>query len=227
MFNRQASSSTWPLRVRATRTISWLPTATPVSQKNYQLMLRLPTQLTVADVAMVFAARLLIRFATLAPESVDLRRSGREIEELAAMLKRGTFHELADQIQAVLTRARNKRVLPPRSLAASPRRGVAELHPDLGQQHGHHTDVADASSAAAPPLGSTGFDLLSDFQFADELFNGAALSDGDVSAAEASKWWRDLCAVRRGDLAGGGGPLLAPPLPRRGVAFCCSGYPEL
>jgi hypothetical protein len=41
------------------------------------------------DVAMVFAARFLIRLASLLPGEVDLRQTGRDVEALASALGEG------------------------------------------------------------------------------------------------------------------------------------------
>lgn len=162
---------------------------------------------------MTFAARLLIRFATLVPDAIDLRATGRDIEALAAVLQRGPGPGamLADQIQAVLRRARSKRVLPPRSRPGSPRRadglsgmtalgdgadgghgngnGHAHGHGQgQGQGHGHGGMMLSVGHSAVGEreeghvdLGNVGFEFLNDFSFPEDLFNGNSLNDDDVS----------------------------------------------
>lgn len=156
---------------------------------------------------MTFAARLLIRFATLVPDAIDLRATGRDIETLATVLQRGPGPGamLADQIQAVLRRARSKRVLPPRSRPGSPRRtdglvGMTALGEGLGNGHGHghgqgqghgmamsmgHAGVGEREEG--PDLGNVGFEFLNDFSFPEDLFNGNSLNDDDVSSRRSRR----------------------------------------
>lgn len=124
-----------------------------------------------ADVAMAFAARLLIRFAGLVPDAVDLRQTGRDIEALAGVLRRGPGGgALAAQIQDVLRRARRRRVLPPRSRAPSPRHKGGEMAPA-------HAEAQAQEQAQEQPAMDEGFDF-GDFAFPADLFGG--FSDDDV-----------------------------------------------
>ncbi|GMK58668.1 hypothetical protein CspeluHIS016_0601100 [Cutaneotrichosporon spelunceum] len=130
---------------------------------------------SMTHVAMAFAARLLIRFAGLVPDAVDLRQTGRDIEALARVLKRGPGGgPLAAQIQDVLRRARRRRVLPPRSRAASPKRAVSpEAEPESHVQ-GEPTPESQVQvelEPAAEGLGAQGFDF-GDFAFPADLFGG-------------------------------------------------------
>lgn len=87
------------------------------------------------DVAMVFAARFLIRLASLLPDEVDLRQTGRDVEDLASRLDEGVMMccPLALRLtravpgfshgrilQQVLGKARKERVIPPKTQPASP-----------------------------------------------------------------------------------------------------------
>ncbi|BEJ14663.1 hypothetical protein CspHIS471_0404300 [Cutaneotrichosporon sp. HIS471] len=120
---------------------------------------------SMTHVAMAFAARLLIRFAGLVPDAVDLRQTGRDIEALASVLKRGPGGgPLATQIQDVLQRARRRRVLPPRSRVSSPSPGRAEPTPES------HSEIQVDRAE--------GFDF-GDFTFPTDLFGG--FSDDDAT----------------------------------------------
>lgn len=155
---------------------------------------------------MTFAARLLIRFATLVPDAIDLRATGRDIEALAQILHRGPGPGamLAEQIQQVLRRARSKRVLPPPSRASSPRRerarassprregearkagGVGMTAVSSAEQsegHGEHATGSHGANGtgAAADVVNVGFEFLNDFSFPEDLFNGNSLNDDDVS----------------------------------------------
>ena len=86
---------------------------------------------------MVFAARFLIRLASLLPDEVDLRQTGRDVEALASRLDEGTyktpkcisltpvpgFHH-GRTLQRVLRKAHKERVIPPKTRPASPDRAV-------------------------------------------------------------------------------------------------------
>ncbi len=123
---------------------------------------------------MAFAARLLIRFAGLVPDAVDLRQTGRDIEALAGVLKRGPGGaSLAAQIQDVLRRARRRRVLPPRSRGASPRAKQLAAEPTPESQVSLEPAMAGNGEVE-------GFDF-GDFAFPADLFGG--FSDEDVSLA--------------------------------------------
>ncbi|BEI91625.1 uncharacterized protein CcaverHIS019_0404450 [Cutaneotrichosporon cavernicola] len=122
---------------------------------------------SMTHVAMAFAARLLIRFAGLVPDAVDLRQTGRDIEALAGVLKRGPGGgPLAAQIQDVLRRARRRRVLPPRSRVPSPSLARAEPTPE---SQTHSEILVDRAE---------GFDF-GDFAFPADLFGG--FSDDDAT----------------------------------------------
>lgn len=152
------------------------------------------------DVAMTFAARLLIRFATLVPDVIDLRRTGRDIEALAQVLQRGPGPGamLAEQIEQVLRRARSKRVLPPPSRGSSPHPGAglnrtalsdARSGDEAGRGHGKGNGLEGLGGGAGEnggaevgaDLANVGFEFLNDWSFPEDLFNGNSLNDDDVS----------------------------------------------
>lgn len=54
----------------------------------------------IVDVGIVFAARMVIRFARLAPEQLDLRQVNRDLEALMEMFRTGEFHTPSVQVQS-------------------------------------------------------------------------------------------------------------------------------
>ncbi|KAL1410526.1 hypothetical protein Q8F55_004539 [Vanrija albida] len=141
-----------------------------VASKGYKEHFLSASSLT--QLGMVFASRLLIRFATLAPEAVDLRQASKEIEEVAEMLRRGPGAQLAEQIHQILERARDKRVLPPRSGPGS--------RNNSPRRDGAAADDGRVAFTWPEPAAPYTFDLLSDFEFAQELFSGPALTDNEA-----------------------------------------------
>ncbi|WWC86390.1 uncharacterized protein L201_001266 [Kwoniella dendrophila CBS 6074] len=98
------------------------------------------------DYNIVYAARFLIRMATLVPESCNLRQIGKDVEQVAIMLSKGESidaEKVADQVvpgfmfanllREVVKKARRDQVLPPASRAPSrlpsPIRNHAALPP--------------------------------------------------------------------------------------------------
>nr|XP_019014928.1 uncharacterized protein I206_01015 [Kwoniella pini CBS 10737]OCF53709.1 hypothetical protein I206_01015 [Kwoniella pini CBS 10737] len=67
----------------------------------------------------VYAARFLIRMATLVPESCNLRQIGKDVEQIAIMLSNVPGFMFAHMLRGVVKKARNDQVLPPVSRAPS------------------------------------------------------------------------------------------------------------
>nr|XP_031860933.1 uncharacterized protein CI109_003660 [Kwoniella shandongensis]KAA5528005.1 hypothetical protein CI109_003660 [Kwoniella shandongensis] len=66
-----------------------------------------------------YAARFMIRMASLVPESCNLRQIGRDVEQVAQMLKKVPGFQFANFLRDVVKKARRDHVLPPSSQAPS------------------------------------------------------------------------------------------------------------
>lgn len=67
---------------------------------------------------MVYAARFMIRMASLLPEACDLHQVGRDVEQVAVMLTQVPGFQLAHFLREIMSKARQDHVLPP-SLSVS------------------------------------------------------------------------------------------------------------
>ncbi|CAD6587362.1 MAG: hypothetical protein TREMPRED_004729 [Tremellales sp. Tagirdzhanova-0007] len=81
-------------------------------------------------VGVVFAARLWIRLTSLMPEAVNLKKTGRDVERLVEILSSVPGFQFAQLLKNVITKARQRHVLPPLSKAASPAFGPTHLSDD-------------------------------------------------------------------------------------------------
>ncbi|KAL7420665.1 hypothetical protein Q5752_004616 [Cryptotrichosporon argae] len=73
-----------------------------------------------SHVALASVARILIRLASLFPDAVDLRRTARDMTQLANILSELPGINFAHQLHDVIRKARRRRVFPPETRAASP-----------------------------------------------------------------------------------------------------------
>lgn len=115
----------------------------------------------IADVSAAFAASFLIRIARLFPQELNLRRTAKDVEELAQVLEQGkrgyrshTRHRIdarhvivpagryARSLRLLLRRARKSKYLPPPSMPGSPNK----THIQLPQ---HRTSIGAQSPWAA------------------------------------------------------------------------------
>ena len=104
------------------------------------------TILTNADVSAAFAASFLIRIARLFPHELNLRKTAKDVEELASVLEQGEMRSLdllisrlnrcgfavpagryARSLRLLLRRARKSKYLPPPSMPGSPNKTHAQL----------------------------------------------------------------------------------------------------
>lgn len=76
-------------------------------------------------VGIAFAARMLIRLASLIPEHGDLHQTGRDLEAVTALLAQVPGYQFAQHIRDVVVRARSRRELPPRSGDVTPQNDEA------------------------------------------------------------------------------------------------------
>nr|XP_019049377.1 hypothetical protein I302_03163 [Kwoniella bestiolae CBS 10118]OCF28307.1 hypothetical protein I302_03163 [Kwoniella bestiolae CBS 10118] len=72
-----------------------------------------------SDYNIIYAARFLIRMATLVPESCNLRQIGKDVEQVAIMLTKVPGFLFAHILSDVVKKARRDQVLPPASRAPS------------------------------------------------------------------------------------------------------------
>jgi hypothetical protein len=101
---------------------------------------------TDADVSAAFAASFLIRIARLFPHELNLRKTAKDVEELASVLEQGGLKSLdlllsrltrcrftvpagryARSLRLLLRRARKSKYLPPPSMPGSPNKTHAQL----------------------------------------------------------------------------------------------------
>lgn len=69
---------------------------------------------------MAYAARCLIRLASLLPHAANLRQVGKDVESLAGVIAGSRGIQISEQLHHALLRARQDRVLPPSSRIPSP-----------------------------------------------------------------------------------------------------------
>lgn len=123
-----------------------------------------------------FAARCLVRLASLIPDGADTRRIGRDVEQVALVLTKVPGFQYGTYLREVLGRARRHKVLPPASRAPSPSAKHAPLQPMSSMV----TETPPSSVFVSDP-GSNGpglnfgvsptMDNPFDFTYAEQLFN--------------------------------------------------------
>ncbi|WWC99826.1 hypothetical protein V866_006734 [Kwoniella sp. B9012] len=145
----------------------------------------------------VYAARFLIRMATLVPESCNLRQIGKDVEQVAIMLTKGELSRyenaltrsvpgflFAHMLSDVVKRARRDQVLPPASRAPSrlpsPTRGLTAL--PMSDQNSWSSGLTPnanfvSSLSGGPdisinvnPASDQGLSSHMDFLYAEQLF---------------------------------------------------------
>lgn len=110
--------------------------------ENYRNGLRYAVHYT--HVCAAFAATFLIRIARLFPAELDLRKTARDVEDLARTLSEIPAGRYARSLRLILRRARKQKVIPAKSTRGSPKPTPAP--------HAAHAD---------PPAGSVGGDTPS------------------------------------------------------------------
>lgn len=93
--------------------------------KNYRRGLRFAVHYT--HVCAAFAASFLIRIARLFPKDLDLRKTAKDVEELAAILSEVPAGRYARSLRLILRRARKQKFIPPASVPGSPNKQHAPL----------------------------------------------------------------------------------------------------
>lgn len=93
--------------------------------KNYRRGLRFAVHYT--HVCAAFAASFLIRIARLFPKELDLRKTAKDVEELASILSEVPAGRYARSLRLILRRARKQKFIPPASVPTSPNRLHANL----------------------------------------------------------------------------------------------------
>ncbi|ORY25445.1 hypothetical protein BCR39DRAFT_287210 [Naematelia encephala] len=73
-----------------------------------------------AHIVLAFAARSLLFLASLLPDMVDLRQTGRDVKKVAYMLDHFPGYQFANQLHEAVDRARANAILPPASRFTSP-----------------------------------------------------------------------------------------------------------
>ncbi|OWZ63969.1 hypothetical protein AYX14_00154 [Cryptococcus neoformans] len=74
-----------------------------------------------SHVALASVTRIYIRLATLLPGSVDLRKVARDLSQLTEVLARFPGFHFAQQLRYAISKARQKKILPPETRPTSPR----------------------------------------------------------------------------------------------------------
>ncbi|WVQ97571.1 hypothetical protein IAU59_004685 [Kwoniella sp. CBS 9459] len=140
------------------------------------------------DYNIAYAARFLIRMATLMPEVCNLRQIGKDVEQIAVVLTKVPGFQFAHFLQDVIKKARRDQVLPPPSRAPSrlpsPAKGLTALPWDSTLPAAGTSDPWSntmAQNASLVPLltgdaNSFGQGLTShdDFLYAEHLFANTA-----------------------------------------------------
>lgn len=98
--------------------------------ENYRNGLRYAVHYT--HVCAAFAATFLIRIARLFPAELDLRKTARDVEELARTLSEIPAGRYARSLRLILRRARKQKVIPAKSARASPKQTPAPLPESTG-----------------------------------------------------------------------------------------------
>ncbi|WVF70335.1 hypothetical protein IAT40_005125 [Kwoniella sp. CBS 6097] len=137
------------------------------------------------DYNIAYAARFLIRMATLMPEACNLRQIGKDVEQIAVVLTKVPGFQFAHFLQDVIKQARRDQVLPPPSRApsrlASPAKALASLPWDNNMLSvsgagdpwsntlAQNTSLVPPVTADANSLGQ-GLSSHDDFLYAEHLF---------------------------------------------------------
>lgn len=115
--------------------------------ENYRNGLRYAVHYT--HVCAAFAATFLIRIARLFPAELDLRKTARDVEDLARTLSEIPAGRYARSLRLILRRARKQKVIPAKSARGSPKQTTAPL------PEAHHPGApAPAPSETAGSVGS-------------------------------------------------------------------------
>ncbi|OCF41603.1 hypothetical protein I317_04615 [Kwoniella heveanensis CBS 569] len=132
-----------------------------------------------------YAARFLIRMATLMPEACNLKQIGKDVEQIAVVLTKVPGFQFAHFLQDVIKKARRDQVFPPPSRApsrlASPAKALAQLPWDnmlpgssgsdpWSNTLGSNASLLPSLAADDNSLGSQGLTSHDDFLYAEHLF---------------------------------------------------------
>ncbi|KAL1406859.1 hypothetical protein Q8F55_006268 [Vanrija albida] len=117
-------------------------------RENYRNGLRYAVHYT--HVCAAFAASFLIRIARLFPQELNLKKTAKDVEELAGVLSEIPAGRYARSLRLILRRARRAKVIPAASVMPSPNRTPAPLPQVSGM-----TPAVAPSPATAPAFSPT------------------------------------------------------------------------
>ncbi|WWC89988.1 uncharacterized protein L201_004918 [Kwoniella dendrophila CBS 6074] len=115
---------------------------------NYRNGLKYAVHYT--HVCAAFAASFLIRIARLFPHELNLKKTAKDIEELAMILSQIPAGRYARSLRLILRKARRQKVIPAPSAMPSPSKGVVALPNLSGPRNGTPVDLASALTAFSP-----------------------------------------------------------------------------
>ncbi|KAJ9102354.1 hypothetical protein QFC21_002754 [Naganishia friedmannii] len=113
--------------------------------KNYRSGLRFAVHYT--HVCAAFAASFLIRIARLFPRELDLKKTAKDVEELASVLEKVPAGRYARSLRLILRRARKQKFIPPPSMPGSPNK----FHMPIGS-----SGLRPLSTIPKPAYGNNG-----------------------------------------------------------------------
>ncbi|KAJ9092612.1 hypothetical protein QFC19_008650 [Naganishia cerealis] len=113
--------------------------------KNYRSGLRFAVHYT--HVCAAFAASFLIRIARLFPRELDLKKTAKDVEELASVLEKVPAGRYARSLRLILRRARKQKFIPPPSMPGSPNKS----HMPIGS-----SGLRPLSTMSKPAFGNNG-----------------------------------------------------------------------
>ncbi|WWD15975.1 hypothetical protein CI109_100399 [Kwoniella shandongensis] len=114
--------------------------------ENYRNGLRYAVHYT--HVCAAFAASFLIRIARLFPNELNLKKTAKDVEELASVLSEIPAGRYARSLRLILRRARRAKVIPAPSAISSPQRQAAAL-PTMTPRHSHEGATPAPAGASA------------------------------------------------------------------------------
>lgn len=116
--------------------------------------------------------------SSLMPEEVNVRKVGRDVEQIAQTLSKVPGFQFAQVLRNVLVKARRKRHLPPASKPASPQRGPLAL-PAFNANSSSPVDLNFNTTPTGMSAGNeSGFTTDLDFLYAEQLFSDTTGSMG-------------------------------------------------